>query len=206
MWKEYGHILVQIIILVSLLSVVFIRAKQDNSPVLQYFAQWLLLFFFIILAYTYKDEFSHIKERIVSAIYPGYVANYNADELVVYQNKDGHFYLNTIINGTEILLMVDTGATTTVLSDQDARKLGFSMDNLQFDRSMRTAGGVVAAANINLNQVEIGDVIFENVPAMVSGNGSFNTSLAGMTLLKRFSAYKFRGNKLHLYYATPSKE
>jgi aspartyl protease family protein len=200
MWKEYGHILVQVIILVSLLSAVFIRAKRDNSPILQYFAQWLLLFFFIILAYTYKDELFHIKERIASAIVPGYVANYNSNELVVHKNKNGHFYLNTIINGIEVSLMVDTGATTTVLSAQDAKKLGFSENNLQFDRSMRTAGGIVAAASVNLEQVEIGHAIFEKVPAVVSGHGGLDTSLAGMTLLKRFSAYKFRGNKLYLYY------
>ena len=50
-------------------------------------------------------------------------------------SRDGHFYVTAIVNGTPIRFLVDTGATMVALNLDDAGKLGFGKDVLNFSSS-----------------------------------------------------------------------
>ncbi len=53
-------------------------------------------------------------------------------EVVLPRAADGHYYLTLTIDGTDLPFMVDTGATSVVLSRDDARTLGIDPDTLAY--------------------------------------------------------------------------
>ena len=93
--------------------------------------------------------------------------------------------------------MVDTGATNLVLSQQDARRAGFSLDSLNFVLPTNTANGRVYGAGVVLERVELGGFVDRDVRAMVNG-GTMNDSLLGMTYLDRFRSLTVEGDELLL--------
>ena len=59
------------------------------------------------------------------------------EEFVIHIN----FSFSVEVNGTTIPMMVDTGASSMVLSFEDARKLGLDPDRLAFSATVMTANG-----------------------------------------------------------------
>lgn len=98
---------------------------------------------------------------------------------------DGHFYMTLDINGTPIRFMADTGATSMVLTQGDAAKIGIDPASLDYDGEAMTANGVVRTASVRLPQVAFGPHLDENFPAYVN-EGELDGSLLGMEYLSAF--------------------
>lgn len=107
------------------------------------------------------------------------------NEVTLPRARDGHYYLTLDISGQPIEFMVDTGATSVVLSRDDARKLGIEPDQLVYLGTAQTANGVVRTARVNLNDVRLGDFNDQNLPAYVN-DGDMGGSLLGMDYLVQF--------------------
>ncbi len=113
------------------------------------------------------------------------------------REKDGHYWARANVDGQFIRVMVDTGASTVALTREDARKLGFDPDSLDYRWRVRTAGGDVMGAYVTLKSVKIGGVKVENIEAMVLQEG-LTQSLLGMSFLGQLYSYEFRGDSLIL--------
>lgn len=113
------------------------------------------------------------------------------------REDDGHFWALANVEGQFIKVMVDTGASTVALTAEDARKIGYDPDTLDYRYTIGTAGGEVMGAYIQLESIKIGDVRIENVDAMVLREG-LKQSLLGMSFLKELYAMEFRGDTLIL--------
>jgi len=154
---------------------------------------WIVIIVGISSFYIFKSDFSG---RFMAAIDPSGVSS-TSEGLLVHRGRDGHFWLRASINGSTILMMVDTGASNVVLSPDDARKIGFNISKLRFDRRAQTANGNVSYAVVRADSLAIGDTEFTDV--MVTVNGSdMSGSLLGMAVLDRFSSIEFRGDTLIL--------
>jgi len=110
---------------------------------------------------------------------------------------DGHFYVIADINDTMVRFVVDTGATSVVLSREDARRIGIDPDALVYTGRATTANGTVRTASVKLNKVEIGDLTDRNVRAWVN-DGDLKGSLLGMTYLSRFEKVEITRDKMVL--------
>ena len=84
-----------------------------------------------------------------------------------------------------------------MLSKQDARRIGLSLDSLSFVLPTNTANGRVFGAGVVLDRVELGNFVDRDVRAMVNG-GRMNYSLLGMTYLDRFRSLSVEGDELLL--------
>ena len=115
--------------------------------------------------------------------------------VVLEKQRDGHFHATVVINGAPIDTLVDTGATLTVLTPEDAKRAGFDRDRLQFTGQARTANGLVATAPIRLDRVALGPFEERNVRAVVNG-GNLDKSLLGMEFLSRFGRLEITRDKL----------
>ena len=109
-----------------------------------------------------------------------------AGELVLPQAQDGHYYMNILIDGKEILFLADTGATNIVLNRSDAEALGIDVRGLPFLGNAMTANGEVRTARVKLSQVVSGPFQDNDVTAWVN-EGEMDTSLLGMDYLGLFS-------------------
>ncbi len=106
-------------------------------------------------------------------------------EVVLPRAADGHYYLTLTIDGTDLPFMVDTGATSVVLSRDDARMLGIDPDTLAYLGEANTANGTVRTARVTLTDVRLGEIVDDRLTAQVN-DGDMEGSLLGMEYLGRF--------------------
>ena len=70
--------------------------------------------------------------------------------------EDGHFYIDLTIDNTPIQFLVDTGASSLVLTKSDAARLGFDPQTLDFNGEAFTANGRVLTAAVTLGAIALG--------------------------------------------------
>ncbi len=105
-------------------------------------------------------------------------------QIVLTAESGGHFFANGSINGKSVRFVVDTGATSVSMSQEEADRLG--IDYKSGPRGMaRTANGVVPMYGASLASVRVGDVQVYNVPATVVP-APMGYVLLGNSFLTRF--------------------
>jgi len=104
-------------------------------------------------------------------------------EVSIYRNERGMFTVVGSINNFPVNFLVDTGASHIAMNRNEARRLG--IDYQQYGRQgyASTASGVVKTWHVNLNKVQVGSVIINNVKALVNESDSPTQVLLGMTFL-----------------------
>jgi len=110
----------------------------------------------------------------------------------------GHFVAEAEIDHSRVQVLVDTGATKVVLSYEDAERIGLKPFMLDFEVPISTANGVVKAAPVTLDRVEIGNLMVRDVEAVVLPEGAFKGTLLGMSFLNRLSAFRVSNGTLYL--------
>ena len=113
-------------------------------------------------------------------------------------DANGHFFATAEINGHDIAVLVDTGATAVALSYEDAADAGLSPGSLTFNVPVSTANGVTQAARVKLDRVAIDGLEVEDVDAMVLPEGALRGTLLGMSFLGRLSGFKVEDGVLRL--------
>ncbi len=117
------------------------------------------------------------------------------DELIVRAGPNGHFMVNAVVDGVEIRFLVDTGASSVVLTAEDAERLGYRLDGLEYSDRYQTANGEILGAPVVLPELRIGDLEIEDVRSSVI-RAPLSTSLLGMTFLSRLESFEVRDEGL----------
>ena len=102
------------------------------------------------------------------------------------------------INGVATAMVIDTGATSVVLTWETAKALGLPIEILAYDINIETAGGNARAARLTLDRLAIGNLVERSVPALVVPPGQLKTNLLGMSFLDRLESWEVRADKLLL--------
>lgn len=113
------------------------------------------------------------------------------------RGSDGHFHATLEINGAPVRFIVDTGASSVVLTREDARRVGLDPGRLDYTRIANTANGTVRGAPVTLDEVRFGGTVERNLRAVVNGGDLFS-SLLGMDYLDRFRRITVEGDTLTL--------
>lgn len=96
----------------------------------------------------------------------------------------GHFVTTGVVNGTSLRFLVDTGATSVVLSSSDAKRVGINY--LNGPRAVsQTANGPVPVYRVKLDTLKVGDIEINNVDAIVVEGDRLPIALLGMSFLNR---------------------
>lgn len=186
------------LILVGLLIGLFSRKDISFGKILKYSVTWLGVIVILILLYSYRYSFADFKSRFLGEINPS-IAQINKDgQIIISLSDDGHYYINLKINDATVRFMIDTGASDIAINARDAERIGIKLDQLSYNKRYQTANGISFAASVNLRELKIGDIKFDNVPASVS-QSEMGVSLLGMSFLKRFAKYEVYQDKFVLY-------
>lgn len=175
------------------------RIKLGDA--LRNFTIWLVIIFALMAAYSLRYDLQDLASRVSAGIIPGSpVTRYseNGKAVSLERSANGHFYSRAFVNDTPITMTVDTGASTVVLSYDDAIAAKINVGNLSFTFRVNTANGDTYAAPIMIDSLKIGDIERDNVHALVSRAGDLSGSLLGMSFLNRLSGYSVRGDRLIL--------
>ena len=112
--------------------------------------------------------------------------------------QNGHFFVTAEINGRDVKVLVDTGASAVALSYEDAQDIGLHPGNLDFNVPVSTANGVTKAASVTLDKIEIDGVRVSDVQGMVLPEGVMRGSLLGMSFLGKLRSFKVEDGVLYL--------
>lgn len=164
---------------------------------------WLALGLGLVALYTYRNELMPIAGRVAGELLPGSAMTVEESEggvteVRIRRRIDGHFTAHVDVNGKQVSMIVDTGASSIVLTPEDARKAGIDTDNLTYTVPVLTANGRTVAARVRLDNVAIGPVDRPKVDALVAKEGTLTQSLLGMSFLSRLRSYEFSGDFLTL--------
>ncbi len=130
-------------------------------------------------------RFSDGQEKMLNinqSISHGFVAP-DKSKVKVYANKSGMFMIQGKINGRSTQFLLDTGATSVALSQNEADRLGLAYESSQ-RKYVSTASEVVPVWNIKLDHVTVGDISVANVDAVVLEGSQPRNPLLGMSFLQ----------------------
>jgi aspartyl protease family protein len=114
------------------------------------------------------------------------------------RGSHGEFAVQARINGVATEMVVDTGATSVVLTYETAKAVGLPLELLEYNIDVQTAGGHTKAARLWLNRMAIGKLEERSVPALVVPHGQMTTNLLGMSFLDRLESIEVRADQLML--------
>ena len=112
--------------------------------------------------------------------------------------QGGEFALQAKINGVAAPMVIDTGATSVVLTYETAKAAGLPLELLEYDVDLETAGGHTKAARLTLDRLAIGRLVERSVPALVVPHGQMKTNLLGMSFLDRLESWEVHADRLML--------
>jgi len=167
-------------------------------------ATWAAFALVLVAVYSFRSELSVVWQRVAGELLPPGSALSGARDgaslhaVRIRKRSDGHFAVNSQINRTNLTLMVDTGASSVVLKNSDARRIGINVAALHYTIPVQTDNGTSFAAPVTLRLVRVGAITINRVSALVSKPGALNESLLGMSFLTRLRSYEFSGEFLTL--------
>jgi aspartyl protease family protein len=158
---------------------------------------WCGIILLIAIGYGFRYELSDAGNRVLAVFVPSHGYSSAPESISFRVAPNGHYWVNTRIDGVDFRLMVDTGVTSVVLGKEDARRLGIDPASLRYERTVHTANGTTKAAAIRLRQLAIGPIVVTDVPALVNA-GALSDPLLGMRLLERLSGVEIKNGTLTL--------
>lgn len=164
-------------------------------------AIWIVLILGLTVAYQYRYELQDLASRLTMGLVPGSPMMLDfADGTGVRVDRlpSGHFEVVGSVDGTATRFMIDTGATSTVLTLDDARRAGVDTDTLAFDIPVATANGMAQTARVVVDELTVGAISRRRLPVLVARAGHLGQSLLGMNFLGTLSGFEMRGDRLIL--------
>jgi aspartyl protease family protein len=183
---------------VILVSAGLFRAGRGFRPQhLRYAAAWAGIIAVLALGVAYRGELAGVGPHLKLAFSTGDPVVTGDHELVVPQDVDGGYALVAKVNGQRVRFVVDTGATDTVLSPDDARRIGVDLASLRYVEEAETANGAGYGAPYVAERFEVGPMAFANFKLTVN-RAPLSTSLLGMSFLRQLESFQVKDGKLIL--------
>lgn len=194
---DVGAIAVKVVLVVCVAGLFFAVFREKLSQALEATMFWAVVGLLLMVGYSYRFELREAADRVIAELMPGHVARHGRDVEIV-RGRAGDFAIGAHINGTLIPMVLDTGATSVVLTQEAARAAGLPIEVLNYSVNIDTANGRTKAAAVTLDRIAVGSLIERSVPALVVQHGQLKNNLLGMSFLNRLQSWEVRGDRLRL--------
>jgi len=194
--NDFASLAVKIAILLFIGSAVLMFFRENFMQALQAALLWVVVGLVLVVGYTYRFELKDVSERVLAELMPGRAASRGARTVEIARGRAGEFSVSAQVNGANISMALDTGASAVVLTQEAAKAAGLPLEVLSYTVTVDTANGRTRAAAVTLDKIGIGGIVERSVPALIAQPGQLRTSLLGMTFLNRLESWEVRGEKL----------
>ena len=133
-----------------------------------------------VLAYKDPEQIARASDTVSDLLRKRAASPTRAVQIA--RGQTGEFALLAKVNGVKTPMVIDTGATSVVLTYETAKAAGLPLELLEYDVDVETAGGHTRAARLTLDRLAIGKLVERSVPALVVPHGQMKTNLLGMSL------------------------
>ena len=212
-WSTDGPTLGYLALLLVLVTSSFALRRRQIGTAVKSLLAWAMIALVCVIGYSYRTELKSVWYRVAGELDTSRATpveprgNRRGDDddegrgegraLAIRVSSDGHYHVTAAINGSSTRLLVDTGATVTVLSVRHAERAGIFPNPGDYTVNVRTASGMSKAAPIKIREMRIGDARLEDVQALVM-NTPGDLSVLGIGTLQRFKSYEVRDGVLTL--------
>jgi len=169
--------------------------RQRFTHVIESILLWAVIALLLALSYTYRFELRDVGERMLAELIPGRAAT-RGRTVEITRGSGGSFAIAAQVNGARVAMVLDTGATAVVLTQEAAKAAGLPLEVLNYSVNVDTANGRARAAPVTLDRLTIGGITERSVPALIAQPGQLRTNLLGMSFLNRLESWEVRGDKL----------
>jgi aspartyl protease family protein len=151
-----------------------------------------------VVAYGDPNQIARAKVTVSSTVSDLLRPRAASRAVQISRGQGGEFALQAKINGVAAPMVIDTGATSVVLTYETAKAAGLPLELLEYDVDLETASGHTKAARLTLDRLAVGKLVERSVPALVVPHGQMKTNLLGMSFLDRLESWEVRADSLML--------
>ena len=163
---------------------------------------WAGIFLLLVGGYQYRYELQDVASRLTAGLVPGSPLSMTGADgrvaVALERMGDGHFLARGSVNGVPVTMLVDTGASSTVLTADDARRAGIDVAALYFTVPITTANGPASAARAIVREISIGEIARHDMTVLVASPAMLGQSLLGMSFINTLNGFDMRGDRLTL--------
>jgi len=195
---QFGSLAYKIALLVFVGATVLIIFRERFAQALTAALLWVVLALILVIGYSYRFELRNVADRVIAELIPGHPISHGRT-VEVARAFNGDFEVTAEINGARVGMVLDTGASSVVLTRDDAKAAGLPLEVLVYSANIDTANGRTRAAPVTLDRIAIGGLAERSVAVLVAQPGQLKTSLLGMSFLNRLQSWEVRGDRLLLH-------
>jgi len=195
--RDMGSLLIKVAMVVFVGGLVLTLFRERLSQALEAMLFWAVVGLLLVVSYSYRYELRDVADRVVAELMPGHVAGHGRRVQVV-RAQGGDFALAASINGARVPMVLDTGASSVVLTQEAARAAGLPIEVLNYSVKVETANGRTQAAAVTIDRLAVGNLVERSIPALVVQRGQLKNSLLGMSFLNRLESWEVRGDRLSM--------
>ena len=187
--------------LVLVIAALAARRVSIGSVVKSLFA-WALIALILFLIIDRREQLGAIAREGLESL--GIAEqSVDGDAVRIRRSIDGHYWATADIDGVKKRLLVDSGATLTVLSQRTATEAGIGPVSRGFPIVLQTAGGMVTAERGTIQRLTIGNLTMRDVGIVIlPGDGDLN--VIGMNVLSRLHGWRVEQGVLILQPTAPT--
>ncbi len=167
-----------------------VAQKLPIGKVIKMTAAWIGIFSFVFVLFLFQDEGREVWRRVKAELSGERdTVQVVGASLRIARNEDGHYWVKASVNGTPARFMIDSGATTTTLSLQTAKSAKVELAN-GFPVMVETANGTVELQRARVDIVQIGTLVYREMPILIGSDTMGDVNLLGMDFLSSLRSWK----------------
>ena len=192
---DFASLAIKVALAVFIGGFVLAWFRHRFSDALEAAFFWMVIVLCLAAAYSFRFELREIGDRMLSELIPGRAAQRGAT-VEIARARNGDFHVSMQINGAYVSMVLDTGASAVVLTQDAAKAAGLPLEMLAYNVNVDTANGRARAASVTLDRIAVGSIVERGVPALIAQPGQLKVSLLGMSFLNRLQSWEVRGDRL----------
>ena len=185
-----GFALYYLVIIVAVASSLF-AMRIPAGKALKMVLAWIAIFGVAFVLFSFRSEFSSIGQRLRAEATGTPIEEGQALRIPI--SDDGHFWVTAKLNGQDVRLMVDSGASITTVSSKIAENAGMPTDG--YKGIVSTANGEVTVTR-SWAHLKLGAI--DRPELTVHINEQDDVNLLGMNFLSSLSGWRVEGTYLVL--------